>query len=118
MWSWLAQIDPSIVASVAVAGLTWVWNQARGKKKASQTDVLSNVMENFVQELADRYTPASGDVTEYLKRARKYIDERMWPVLAKRGIPKNKTTQTLANAALERATAWLGAEVRKLRGNK
>ena len=115
MWSWLNQIDPNIVLPIFATGLGWIWNKIRGEKKQDTRSIIDSVIGNFVHEMLDRYSLDSGDVSAYLKRARKFVDDRIWDVLKKRGVPKNKLTIQFVNAALERGTAELGKEVAKIR---
>lgn len=115
---WLSRLDPNVIVPVLVAIGGWLWRKASGEKKADSKGVIGSVIENFAQEVLDRYSVNAGDTTEYLKRVRKYIDERAWPVLSKRGIPKNRVTQSLLNAAIEEWTAWVGSNVRQIRRDK
>jgi hypothetical protein len=115
MWNWISSLDPNAVFAVVTTVGAWLYNKASGKKSESVSSVVGSVINNFVHELLDSYVPANGDVTEYLKKSRKYIEERIWVVLAKRKIPKNSTTIKLVNEATERSTSWLASEIRDIR---
>jgi hypothetical protein len=115
MWSWINHLDPNVVFGVVAGGLTWLYNKASGKKSESVNSIIDSIINNFVHELLDSYVPGDGDVTEYLKKARKYIEDRIWTVLSKRGIPKNSLSIKLVHEATERCTAWLASEIRVTR---
>jgi len=115
MWNWISHLDPNVVFGIVGTGLTWLYHKASGKKAESITSIIDSIINNFVHELLDSYVPANGDVTEYLKKARKYIEDRIWIVLAKRKVPKNSITVKLVHEATERCTAWLASEVREIR---
>jgi hypothetical protein len=103
-----------VFAVVTTVG-AWLYSKASGKKSESVSSIISNIVNNFVHELLDSYVPSNGDVAEYLKKSRKYIEERIWTVLAKRKIPKNSTTIKLVHEATERCTLWLATEIREIR---
>jgi hypothetical protein len=115
MWNWITHLDPNAVLAVVGTAAAWLYHKASGKKNESISSIINNIINNFVHELLDSYLPASGDVTEYLKKSRKYIEDRIWIVLAKRNIPKNSTTARLVHEATERCTSWLASEVREAR---
>lgn len=95
---------------------TWVWSHTLGKKEKKQENrsVLDDIVENFVYEMLDKY-PLNVDVETYLKNSRGYIEKYIWTVAQKRGIPRNKATELLFNAALERGTKLLGQEIAELK---
>jgi len=115
MWNWITHLDPNAVLAVVGTAATWLYHKASGKKSESLNSIVSNIINNFVHELLDSYVPANGDVTEYLKKSRKYIEDRIWIVLSKRKIPKNSTTIKLVHEATEKSTSWLASEVREIR---
>lgn len=117
MWDWLSKIDPTVALTVVTTVGGWLWNKARGKKVESLQSIISSVIDNLVHELIDNYSSGNSNVTEYLKTARKYIDDRAWTVLKKRGIPRNATTEKFLHQAIERGTSWLAGEVRSLRAS-
>lgn len=103
-----------IPGAVAVGG--WLWSRVTKKKeeKAESRSILDDIVENIIYELLDKY-PLGVDVETYLKNSRGYITEKIWAVATKRGIPRNKVTEQLFNAALERGTKLLAREVTELR---
>jgi len=117
MEDWLKQINPNVVIPIVVSLAGWLWHQVRGDKK-QQTEqhrsVLDDIVENFIYELLDKY-PLGVDVETYLKNSRGYIESKIWEVAQKRGIPKNKVTEALFHAALERGSVILAQEVARLR---
>jgi hypothetical protein len=116
MWDWLSKIDPTVAVTVLTTVGGWLWNKARGKKTESLQSIIGSMIDNLVHELVDSYSSGSGiGVADYLKTARKYIDERAWTVLKKRGVPRNAETEKLLHQAIERGTAWLANEVRSLK---
>lgn len=118
---WLGKLDPNVVVPVVVSLAGWLYHLWRGdqKSQAKATDtrnasVMDSIVDNFIYSLLDKY-PLGVDVDTYLKNSRKYIEEKIWDVAQKRGIPKNATTELLFHAALERGSVLLAQEVSKLR---
>jgi DNA polymerase III delta subunit len=105
-----------IVIPVAITLGAWIWAKVTGKReeKKENRSLLDDIVENFIYELLDKY-PLKVDVETYLKHSRAYIEERIWKIAAKRGVPRNKTTEKLLHAAIERGTRLLASEVNKLR---
>jgi hypothetical protein len=118
MFDWFGKLDPNVVVPVAIAVGSWLWHKVSGEKKTDNAKAIDSIIQNFANEVLDSYTPSSGDVTEYLKRVRKYMEDRVWLVLQKRGIARNRTTETLVNIAIEAWTAWVGSNVRRIREAK
>jgi hypothetical protein len=104
-----------VVTVVTTVG-GWLWNKARGKKAESLQSIIASMIDNLVHELVDNYS-GNTSVADYLKTARKYIDERAWIVLKKRGVPRNATTEKFLHQAIERGTSWLASEVRSLKAS-
>ncbi len=115
---WLLKIDPNVLIPTVLVLGTWLWKKVRGEKNQTVNQIVDSVIENFAHEILDRYTVGAGNTAEYLKRVRKYIEERIWEVLAKRGVPKNGVTVSLVNQATERWTAWVGNQVTQIRRSK
>lgn len=114
---WLTKIDPNnVLFALSVFGTlgTWVYHKIRGEKTDSFSSIIGHVMDNFIAELMDQYVPTE-DVTAYLKKARDYIEERVWTVLSKRGVPRIPLTESLVHSAIEKGTAYLGNELAKRR---
>ena len=115
MWNWLSHLDPNVVITVVGGAATWLYHKASGKKSESLSSIVTSILNNLANELLDSYVPSNGDVTEYLKKSRTYIEERVWKILTKRKIPKNSTTIKLVHQATEKSTAWLAGEIREIR---
>lgn len=114
---WLNRIDPNIIISVGISLATWLWHKAAGKKAAVVEDIVSDAVRAILSEIVD-HVPSNVPVDTYLKGARDYVERRIWTALQKRGVPKNSTTIRLVNAAIERATSQLGAEIAEERRRK
>lgn len=110
-WTWVTQ-NIGIPLALSVGG--WLWHKIRGEKKTAQRSVLDDVVDQFVYEQLDRY-PLGVDVETYLKNSRGYFEKYIWDVAQKRGIPRNKTTELLVHAAIERGGKLLAEEVSRLR---
>lgn len=112
---WSLLVEKLAVPAVLTLG-AWVWAKVTGKREQKKEDrsVLDDIVENIIYELLDKY-PLGVGVETYLKNSRGYITERIWSVAAKRGIPRNKVTEQLFNAALERGTKLLAREINELR---
>lgn len=109
---WLSKLDPNIVVPIVIALGGWLWRKARGEKKADDRTIIDSIVENFAMEMTDTYhVNDTRSIADYLKQARSYIDERIWNVLAKRGIKKTPIVKALVNEAVERWTAWLGKQI-------
>lgn len=104
----------AIPAAVTIG--TWIWAKVTGKKeqKRETRSILDDIVENIIYELLDKY-PLGVEVETYLKNSRGYIAQKIWTVATKRGIPRNKVTEQLFNAALERGTKLLAHEITELR---
>ena len=117
--NWLSGLDPNAV--IGVLGLLstvggWLWDKARGRKTESFTATISHAVDNFVVELlgnapSDDALVIEGYVEGYMQRERLHIEKRLWPVLTKRGIPRNALSERLVHEAVEEATARLGREI-------
>lgn len=112
---WDVIIDKLVIPAVVALG-AWAWNRVTKKKeeKKESRSILDDIVENFIWELLDKY-PLGVDVETYLKNSRGYISAEIWKVASKRGIPRNKATEALFNAALERGTTILSKEIIELR---
>ncbi len=115
MWNWISSLDPNAVLAIATTVGAWIWNKANGKKTESITSIVNSIIDNFGHEFMDSYVTKNENLTEYLKLAREYINDRIWIVLTKKGIPKNSTTIKLVDAASERTTVWMAEEIRDIR---
>ncbi len=115
MWSWLGKIDPdTVVWVVSIAG-SFVWSRLWGKAREGVEKAIDAVVDNFILEFLDREPHPSIELNGYVDRARKFIDDRAWPILAKRGVKRSKTAEALLNAAIERGTAKLRREIAERR---
>lgn len=112
---WSLLVEKLAVPAVLTLG-AWVWAKVTGKReeKKERRSVLDDIVENMIYELLDRY-PLGVEVETYLKSSRGYVEKYIWSVAAKRGIPRNKATELLASAAIERGTRLLAREVAELR---
>ena len=112
---WNLIIDKLAIPVLLTVG-GWVWTRIRGKDKdiSEARSLLDDIVENFIYELLDKY-PLNVSVETYLKGSRAYIEQEVWKAASKRGIPRNKTTERLLHAAIERGTAILAKEVARLR---
>lgn len=111
---WIAQTNPNVVLPVLGVVATWVWNRAHGDKTAIWRSLIDSILHTFMVELLDKYDPKT-DVAAFLTRARTEVESKVWTVLAKRGVPRNPTTERWVHEAIEKASAWLGNEAAKLR---
>lgn len=118
MWSWLSKIDPNVVVPLLGGLATWVWHRVSTNTKADWEGIVKAMLATLTTEILDRYTTDAGDTVEYLKRVRKYFEDRAWSVLSKRGVPRNKTTEAILNRGIEEATAFVGDEVNRIRRDK
>lgn len=112
-WSFL--VEKLAVPAVLTLG-AWVWARVTGKReeKKESRSILDDIVENLIYELLDTY-PLGVNVETYLKSSRGYITQKIWSIAQKRGIPRNKVTEQLFNAALEQGTKLLAREVSELR---
>ena len=121
MWntigSWFAKSDPTVLIPTVLTLGGWLWHKIRGEKTQTLSQIVKTVFDNFAHEMLDKAS-VQDDVTEYLKKARKYMEERMWTVLKKRGVPKNRVTEKLAHEAIEKSTVWLAGKIRELKIGK
>lgn len=111
MWSWLAQIDPNVVVGLVVAVGTFAWRKLGGDARELASSIVDAVIDNFVLELLASPPHDTVEIDGYIKRARTFIEARVWGILAKRGVKKTKAAQELVHAAIERATAELRREI-------
>jgi len=108
-------IDKVAIPALLTVG-AWLWSRVTKKKeeKSETRSLIDDIVENLIYELLDVY-PLNVNVETYLKNSRGYIDKYIWTVAKKRGIPRNKTTERLANLAIERGTKLLAKEINNLR---
>lgn len=114
LWNWLSQTNPNVVIPIVSVPVLWLIGKIRGDQKSSWRNIVTSVIDNLTAELLDHYDAEEGSVEDYLKTARAYIDKRVWAVLTKRGVPRNKWTEAVLHEAIEKGTAWLGNEIAKL----
>lgn len=114
LFDWLGQTNPNLVIPMVGAVATWLWAKAHGDKNSTWRSLIDSVLHTFMVEMLDQYLPTM-DVQTFLKQARATTEKKIWTVLAKRGVPQNKTTEKWVHEAIEKSSAWLGNEAAKLR---
>lgn len=115
MWQWLYKIDPNTVVFVLSIAGSYVWSKLSGRTRETVEKAIDAVIDNFVLEFLAREPHDTVELQGYIARARTFIEVRVWPVLQKRGVPKNATTVRLLDAAIERGTAALRREIEQRR---
>ena len=114
---WLSKMNPdTLIGALSLFGTVayWLYNKARGKKTETFEQTIGHAFDNFAAELLDTYLPTE-DAIAFMKRARLYIEERAWRVLAKRGVPRNKLTEQFVHKGIERVVAYLGNKAALIR---
>lgn len=107
MWSWLTKIDPNTVIAIVVALGTYVYHQIAGGSKApSFGDQLKAFGRQVLQiVLAD---PAVS-----VANVEPLITSELWALATRAGIPRNATTQAIANPIIAELVGEAMAELRK-----
>ena len=109
-WSKLSPDHIIAIATVIGSLATWFYHKVKGDKKVSMSSLLDDIVGNILHEFLDDYNDEP--MTEYLDKARKYLDDNLWAIAQKRGIPRG-LYDLLVHAAIERGTKWLADEVAK-----
>lgn len=117
MWTWLTKLDPNVIVPTVLAVSTWLWHRVAGEKAKTVEQVVSSVVGAILSEIADKI-PASAPIDTWLKGARKYIEDRVWAALKKRGVPRNRVTESFVHAATEAATHRLAEALARERRAK
>jgi len=113
---WSLILDKLIIPAVVTIG-AYAWNHITKRKenREDHSSLLDEIAENLIYELVDVY-PLNVPVETYLQNSRGFLREKLWKVASgKYGIPRNKTTERLADIAIERSTKLLAAEIIKLK---
>lgn len=110
MLTWLLKLDPNVVIPVLATVGAWLYHKVAGKRAETVDRIVSGVVGSILAEIVD-HVPSSVPVETYLKGARQYVEDRVWKVLQKRGVPKNAMTTKIVHAALEQAVESLGKKL-------
>jgi hypothetical protein len=110
MLPWLLKLDPNVVVPVLLTVGGWLYHKIAGKNAETLERIVAGVIGSILSEIVD-HVPSSVPVETYLKGARLYVEDRVWKVLQKRGVPKNATTEKLVHMALEEAVNQLGKKL-------
>ena len=110
---WLSKISPdAALGALTFLGTlgTWAWARGKQTQSFSSSNIIDDIMENFLHELLDDYNETD-KIATYLNHARDFVEKQAWKVLAKRKIPRNAVTERLLHAAIERMTAKLANKI-------
>lgn len=92
-------LDPQIITllgSVALAALTYLYNAATGRKHASLSDQIDGFVDQAIHV-------AVVEADSNIDTIRIHVTGYVWLALAKAGVPRSGIVETLVTAAIEQA---------------
>ena len=117
LWHFVSNIDPNLAFLTITTLGTWLWHKVSGQTRDQANKIVNAVIDNLLTQLmASLPDPAhSVSIDQYIKNASAWMESEVWSLLAKRGVPRNSTTEAYVHEAIVRADTALRPRVQQRR---